>query len=128
MNVNLIKICAQNSKKCNKTVYNFLRYHGLCVAKNARYNSTLSALHNKYLPRKISAHLKPQRRCYCEESGPPAPSHKLPPLMEFPMAVWPSVLKSLKNIILTTFIIKPYLDPEFSLADFIVGSKRAVQV
>ncbi|XP_044265888.1 m-AAA protease-interacting protein 1, mitochondrial-like [Tribolium madens] len=60
------------------------------------------------------------------ESGPP--SNKLPPLMEFPKITWPSLIKSIRNFILATFIIKPYLDRDFNLPDFVVGSKKAVEV
>lgn len=69
-----------------------------------------------------------QKRWFSEEkSGPP--SNKLPQLMpDFPKIVWPSLLKSLRNFILATFIIKPYLDREFNLPDFVAGSKKAVEV
>ncbi|ENN71524.1 hypothetical protein D910_07281 [Dendroctonus ponderosae] len=67
-------------------------------------------------------------RFYCQDSGPPAPSCKLPPLMDFPNIAWPSVFKSLKNLIFTTLIIKPYMDAEFSLPEFVQGSKKAVEV
>lgn len=67
-----------------------------------------------------------QSRFLSEESGPP--SNKLPQLMpDFPKLVWPSFLKSIKNFILATFIIKPYLDKEFILPDFVTGSKKAVE-
>lgn len=59
-------------------------------------------------------------------TGPP--SNKLPPLMNIPQVVWPSVFKSLHNFILSTFIIKPYFDREFSLADFVLGAKKALEV
>lgn len=68
-----------------------------------------------------------QIRWFSEESAPP--SNKLPPLMpNFPKIVWPSLIKSIRNFILATFIIKPYLDREFSLTDFVNGSKKAVEV
>lgn len=55
-------------------------------------------------------------------------SNKLPQLMpDFPKIVWPSLIKSIRNFILATFIIKPYLDKEFTLPDFIIGSKKAVE-
>ncbi|KAJ3646438.1 hypothetical protein Zmor_024026 [Zophobas morio] len=60
------------------------------------------------------------------ESGPP--SSKLPPLMDFPKITWPSLVKSVKNFILATFIIRPYFDREFNLPDFVIGSKKAVEV
>lgn len=66
------------------------------------------------------------RRLFSSESGPP--SNKLPPLMSFPQIIWPSIVKSVRNFILTTFIIKPYMDREFNIPDFVVGSKKAVEV
>ncbi|GLV40614.1 uncharacterized protein CBL_04416 [Carabus blaptoides fortunei] len=48
--------------------------------------------------------------------------------MEFPEIVWPSIIKSLRNFILTTFIIKPYFDRDFNLPEFVAGSKKAVEV
>lgn len=53
---------------------------------------------------------------------------KLPPLMDFPEIVWPSLIKSIRNFILSTFIIKPYFDHEFNLPDFVKGSKKALEV
>lgn len=68
-----------------------------------------------------------QTRLLSEQSGPP--SNKLPQLMpSFPKIVWPSFIKSIRNFILATFIIKPYLDKEFTIPDFIAGSKKAVEV
>ncbi|CAG9792392.1 unnamed protein product [Diatraea saccharalis] len=66
-----------------------------------------------------------QFRNYCEER---VESKKLPPLMEFPPIVWPSFIKFIKNWMFSNFIIRPYLEPEFSLAEFIEASKHAVQV
>lgn len=66
------------------------------------------------------------RRFFSAESGPP--SNKLPPLMNFPQIIWPSIIKSIRNFILTTFIIKPYMDREFNIPDFVDGSKKAVEV
>ena len=66
-------------------------------------------------------------RRYCSSNSGP-PSTKLPPLMQFPEVVWPSLIKSFRNFILSTFIIKPYFDKEFSVPDFVQGSKMALQV
>uniref|UniRef100_A0A1Y1K2U6 Uncharacterized protein n=1 Tax=Photinus pyralis TaxID=7054 RepID=A0A1Y1K2U6_PHOPY len=56
------------------------------------------------------------------------PRRKLPQLMNFPEIVWPSLLKSMRNFILSTFIIKPYMDGDFSIPQFVKGSKKAVEV
>ncbi|XP_055692669.1 m-AAA protease-interacting protein 1, mitochondrial [Lutzomyia longipalpis] len=51
----------------------------------------------------------------------------LPPLMDFPEIVWPTVFKSMRNWILVNFIIRPYIDREFSMPDFVLGAKQALQ-
>lgn len=79
-----------------------------------------SPLNKKYVNFNVPA------RCNSTESGPPA--KKLPTLMTYPEIVWPSIIKSLRNFILTTFIIKPYFDRDFNLPDFVAGSKKAVEV
>ncbi|KAG5875072.1 hypothetical protein JTB14_018024 [Gonioctena quinquepunctata] len=69
-----------------------------------------------------------QRRLFSDKNSNP-PSNKLPSLMpDAPVVVWPSLFKSIRNFILATFIIKPYLDKEFNLPDFISASKKAVEV
>lgn len=70
------------------------------------------------------------RRNYSTSEPEPEIPHKrsLPQLMSFPEIIWPSVLKSIKNWILIHFIIRPYLDNEFSIADFVAGTKHAMQV
>lgn len=52
------------------------------------------------------------------------PRENLPSLMNFPEIVWPSVIKTFRNWILTNILIKPYFDQEFGLPDFILGSKQ----
>ncbi|XP_055373475.1 uncharacterized protein LOC129606883 isoform X2 [Condylostylus longicornis] len=59
---------------------------------------------------------------------PDEKSRKLPTLMQFPEIVWPSFLKSIKNWIMINFVIRPYFDREFELADFITGTQQALQV
>nr|XP_040239731.2 m-AAA protease-interacting protein 1, mitochondrial [Anopheles coluzzii] len=53
---------------------------------------------------------------------------KRPMLMDFPQLVWPSVIKTIRNWIMVHFIIRPYFDREFSLPEFIQGTKQALQV
>ena len=52
----------------------------------------------------------------------------LPVLMEFPNLVWPSVFKTIKNWIMVNFIVKPYFDQEFTMTDFVDGTKHALHV
>lgn len=45
-------------------------------------------------------------------------------LMEFPQTIWPSVIYTIKNWILATLIIRPYMDRDFSLDEFSRGAKK----
>lgn len=65
------------------------------------------------------------RRDYCDER---VETRRLPQLMDFPPIVWPSILNFVKNWMFSNFIIRPYFEQEFSLYEFIEGSKHAVQV
>lgn len=60
-------------------------------------------------------------RYYCTNKQP-----ELPKLMNFPEVVWPSVLKTIRNFILSNFIIKRYFDGEFSLPEFAEASKQVI--
>ncbi|VVC86891.1 m-AAA protease-interacting protein 1, mitochondrial [Leptidea sinapis] len=55
-------------------------------------------------------------------------ARRLPQLMEFPPIVWPSLINFIKNWMFANFIIRPYFDREFRLAEFVEASKHAVQV
>ncbi|XP_063545477.1 uncharacterized protein LOC134753508 [Cydia strobilella] len=66
-----------------------------------------------------------QFRNYCDNN---VQTRKLPQLMDFPPVVWPSFIKFIKNWMFANLIIRPYFEPEFSLAEFIEASKHAVQV
>ncbi|XP_026688682.1 uncharacterized protein LOC103523273 [Diaphorina citri] len=48
----------------------------------------------------------------------------IPKFSNLPEIVWPSLFKSIKNVIYTYFIIKPYFDVEFDLNDFEQGSRK----
>lgn len=58
-------------------------------------------------------------RSYCTNKQP-----ELPKLMDVPLVVWPSFFKTIRNWILSNFIIMRYFDPEFNLDDFVIGSKQ----
>ncbi|KAF5280401.1 hypothetical protein FQR65_LT03210 [Abscondita terminalis] len=77
-------------------------------------------------PKRTTNVLEVCRRVLSSDAG----SHrkKLPPLMNFPEIIWPSLIKSMYNFILSTFIIKPYMDRDFNIPDFVKGSKKAVEV
>lgn len=49
-------------------------------------------------------------------------------LMDFPWIVWPSIIKTIKNWVYTGLIVRPYLDPDFSLPTFVEGAKLAAEV
>lgn len=52
----------------------------------------------------------------------------LPPFSNEPIIEFPSFTKSLKNFLCLFFILKCYLDREFSWSEFVKGSKQALQV
>ncbi|XP_030388555.1 m-AAA protease-interacting protein 1, mitochondrial [Scaptodrosophila lebanonensis] len=62
-----------------------------------------------------------------EEQQQPS-RNRLPRLMQFPEVIWPSVFNTVKNWITVKFIIRPYLDSEFQVKDFVFGAKKALQV
>ncbi|KAK4883955.1 hypothetical protein RN001_000226 [Aquatica leii] len=70
--------------------------------------------------------LEISKRCLSSNAG--SQRKKLPPLMNFPEIIWPSLVKSIRNFILSTFIIKPYMDRDFNIPEFVKGSKKAVEV
>ena len=45
-------------------------------------------------------------------------------LMDFPHILFPSFIKMAKNMFFTWFIIRPYLDPNFSFKTFMDGAKQ----
>lgn len=63
------------------------------------------------------------KRSYCQENKPQKTN-----LMDFPLIIWPNIIKTIKNWIYTTLIIRPYLDPDFNLSAFVEGSKLAAAV
>lgn len=67
-------------------------------------------------------------RDYSSSSHEPRIPKLLPEMMAFPNITWPSVFKSIKNWILVHFIIRPYFDREFTIPDFVAGTKHALQV
>lgn len=125
----------RKNKLLSKYIYNCIKYDslrlmGICYCSS---NSFSDKLTSEYLFSPTNRHSnsssKIRNEClrfFSSESGPP--STKLPPLMTFPHIIWPSIIKSIRNFILTTFIIKPYMDRDFSFPDFVVGSKKAVEV
>uniref|UniRef100_T1JHW5 Tim44-like domain-containing protein n=1 Tax=Strigamia maritima TaxID=126957 RepID=T1JHW5_STRMM len=52
--------------------------------------------------------------------------NRLISLMDFPEVLWPNMLKSFKNIMLSRLVINWHFDNEFSLNAFMVGAKQAV--
>lgn len=106
---------------------NYSKNYAVCSCPAVMtYNNITSNNRNKlskidYLKKHDS-----NKRFLSSNSGPP--STKLPPLMNFPEIMWPSVIKSIRNFILSTFIIKPYFDKDFNLPDFVRGSKQALEV
>ena len=54
---------------------------------------------------------------------------EIPPLMtQSKRVIVPNVFKSIGNFFQTILIIKPYFDSDFTLTEFIAGTKQAIQV
>ncbi|XP_018333612.2 m-AAA protease-interacting protein 1, mitochondrial [Agrilus planipennis] len=98
-----------NSSSANKTMFVY-NYHNVTS--------------NSYILKLPGNNCK--RFCSGDSSGPP--TKKMATLMNFPEIVWPSFFKSIRNFIFATLIIKPYFDREFTLSEFVRGSKQAVEI
>jgi len=51
-------------------------------------------------------------------------AHVLPPLMDYPITMWPSLVNTFKNWFFVYFVIKPYMDKEFDMKEFDRGAKQ----
>ena len=49
---------------------------------------------------------------------------QLPALSSEPPVMWPSFFKTLNNFIQCNFVIRPLLDKEFNMPEFLEGSKQ----
>lgn len=137
MNINILSKCLLLNS-CKRPLYNkalyidfypeyFLRAISSCSCPMVTLTTNLTSnFHKNAVSNSKFANFMTARRSCSTEGGPPA--KKLPELMSFPEIVWPSIIKSLRNFILTTFIIRPYFDRDFNLPDFVAGSKQAVEV
>lgn len=128
MNLNLIRKCVKRTYFINQTLFksthnnieiDSIKFYG-CISYLSQ-NLTSNKHHIKYNNNNNS--LIP-KKWYSSGNS----MEKLPPLMDFPEIMWPSLIKSIRNFILSTFIIKPYFDNEFNLPDFIKGTKQALEV
>lgn len=102
-----------------------------CHQTDIRWAATQNLTYKHWLrPGSVpAAVISINRRHNHNESGPPPPSrNKLPRLMSFPQIIWPSVFKTIKNWIMVNFIVRPYFDNDFQMADFVAGTKHALQV
>jgi hypothetical protein len=59
-----------------------------------------------------------------DPAAPDSKKDRLPPLSDLPHILWPSFFKTIRNFILSTFIIRPYLDQEFYASEFMRGAKQ----
>lgn len=50
----------------------------------------------------------------------------LPPLSDSPKITWPSFFKSCGNFIRCNFVIKPYMDNDFNMPEFVEGSRQVI--
>lgn len=139
-NKTIVTLLLKHSNNCPKLPSQYYLY-----SQFNSYNSGRSNLkHDTILPRKVYIHpnnsiykvsvdnLKHDlpkggfgssgfvlKRSYCTNKQP-----ELPKLMDVPLVVWPSFFKTIRNWILSNFIIMRYFDPEFNLDDFVIGSKQ----
>ncbi|KAK5649113.1 hypothetical protein RI129_004005 [Pyrocoelia pectoralis] len=114
--------CLPNLRSCG-----ILRKERLVMSTITIFNITSKYSTNKNNENKRSASVyEVCKRLLSSDDG--VQRRKLPPLMNFPEIIWPSLFKSMRNFILSTFIIKPYMDHEFSIPDFVKGSKKALEV
>ncbi|XP_014216886.1 m-AAA protease-interacting protein 1, mitochondrial [Copidosoma floridanum] len=65
-------------------------------------------------------------RNYSDESESQSDYVKLPPLTDDKPLVYPSFFKSLRSFIQVFFVIKPYLDMDFVMNEFLEGAKQAL--
>lgn len=96
------------------------------VTSKLQFNNASASCMNSWKHSRLDKITNACRRFFSSDGN--TSSNKLPPLMNFPQIIWPSIVKSIRNFILTTFIVKPYLDRDFNFPDFVVGSKKAVEV
>lgn len=126
MNSTIIGRCVWKKHSGNLIIWRNYQALGMIYTNvNTRLYSKTNS--NKYKSKVTSASLVE----ICKRllsSSTDRPTKKLPPLMNFPEIVWPSLIKSFRNFILSTFIIKPYMDREFNIPEFVKGSKKAVEV
>ena len=106
---------------------NQLMYHASSFP-HCSGNGHVGALSQKlgyYAPRSLTC-LKPslssvhmeQRKSMSTDTARPGN------LMDFPHILFPSFIKMAKNVFFTWFIIRPYLDPNFSFKTFMDGAKQ----
>jgi len=106
-------------------VYSTVNRRNICVYRGIAGYKQRTCMNTKYAQSSnFEKDLKYNciKRWYSDDTG--IPKRTLPRLMDFPEIVWPSVIKTLRNWILANLIITPYFDQEFSLPDFINGSKQ----
>lgn len=124
MNLNLILRCVRGSARPGFRINGAASLSTFCRCPSLYQNGTA-------LTSKRSVQIGAVRLCSGESNdnkNDVSTKAKLPPLMNFPEVVWPSLIKSLRNFILAHFIIKPYFDKDFNLPDFVSGAKQAVEV
>ncbi|XP_008210384.1 uncharacterized protein LOC100116759 [Nasonia vitripennis] len=65
----------------------------------------------------------------CRKNHNDAPNEvRLPALTDDAPVIWPSFFRTLSNFIQCNFVIKPYMDNDFNLPDFLDGTKQALSV
>lgn len=106
LNVDMISLFNKNSIRA-------------CSGKLFCHNTTVHSGNPLFLHAKSNACTNfSSDRHYCKDYRP------FPQMPEFPPVVWPNVFKSLKALLYSYLIIKPQVDPNFSLKEFAKNSKK----
>lgn len=127
-------------RQINKnSLFNLIKANNRIVYNYTTIATNNNSLNNKYVTNKLLLNRKDVKienitsKLFSSKSNNEIDDEdhskkSLPPLMSFPEVVWPSVLKTVKNWILINFIVKPYFDNDFTLPDFVAGTKFAFTV
>lgn len=115
-------ICSLPKKRT--VLLNGIRFFN--TPKNNSQHYFLSKFKGYLKAQKLCSNIGLEKKYSTEPEKEDSKNVKLPPLMNSSPIIWPSIIRSFKNVIFSYFIIKPYMDHDFDLNEFILGSKKAV--
>lgn len=125
MNINLIKNLFENSRNSSKVINRIFNRSKLCSKRLLSHSNISIGQHVCYSTKQGILYNECFKRRYSDQKPP---INRLPPLMPFPHLVWPTTFNVFQSFLLTTFLIKPFYDSEFRIADFVKGSRKALEV